>query len=223
MVRQTQDTHLRRYGTRAELSALSITGAHGPRRDVYRIDQAPELGQKSPSPPLVDLSCSDAQRGTGHRFNLSRRRHQCAVKPCDPCCRSCRGPALTSAVRVKRPFLFETDVGRGPAWITPGTWRCQAQREPAAPTSLVRPQLADFNCRYSPTLCGGLRQSLVPARRGHCAGAPPTSCRQLITIFVDLASGFFATVTSSTPSLYPAWILSWLASFGSSNVRRIVP
>jgi len=27
-------------------------------------------------------------------------------------------------------------------------------------------------------------------------GAPPASCRQLIRIFVDLASGFFATVTS---------------------------
>jgi hypothetical protein len=46
---------------------------------------------------------------------------------------------------------------------------------------------------------------------------------QLMRIFVDLTSGFFSTVTSSTPSLYPAWILSWLASFGSSNVLLIVP
>src|SRR5271167_4365303 len=103
-----------------------------------------------------------------------------------------------------------------------GTRRCQAQREPASEQACQVSQLADFNGRDTKPF-GDLRQSRFQARRGHCPGAPPSSYRQLIRIFVDLASGFFSTVTSSTPSLYPAWILSWLASFGSSNVRRIVP
>ncbi len=60
------------------------------------------------------------------------------------------------------------------------------------------------------------------ARRAIALARRPGSY-QLIWIFADLASGLFSTVTSSTPSLYAAWILSWLASFGSSNVRRIVP
>jgi hypothetical protein len=46
-----------------------FTCAYGPRRNVYRIDQAAELGQMA-SPPLVDFSCSDAVE-RGHRFQLT--------------------------------------------------------------------------------------------------------------------------------------------------------
>lgn len=56
--------------------------------------------------------------------------------------------------------------------------------------------------------CAAELQGTFEARRGDCLGPLPLSCRQLISILVDIASGFFETITLSTPSLYPAWILS---------------
>ena len=97
--------HLRCYGARAVLSLCARTA----RAVTCRIDQAPELGQM-PSPPLVDLSCSDAiQRH--HRFQLITPSAPVAVKRVHAAGhvesrinKCCAGQAV---------FLFETDVGAG--------------------------------------------------------------------------------------------------------------
>src|SRR5580704_1739088 len=99
-------------------------------------------------------------------------------------------PAFTSALRVKRYFssrLMLAAVMDNSGNVT----------MPGAAVSLHLNKLVRSHNRHTST--ADMAKPLEPlspgrgskARLSHCLGAPPSSYRQLITIFVDLASGFF--------------------------------